>query len=387
MAGLYDCIADGRVKREDLSGCVEFVINDASLFSEMGINTLRSEPNSGFLKCSRSLSNDCECVRYYPDYKRLRSVLGLLKPENFIQCLVNLKSLFDTKNFDVINGFFNKNNVAIRFNDVYVDLNTSRVYIIYVPLISSNYENTCDSILTEEILSAVQSFGNLESEITTELCDLLRAKKPPFEAIAEISRKYGHKPVDYEAVSAVTSLRSDDEPPRSQSPRLEPPRSQPPRPEPPRSQPPRPEPPRSQPQKTEPQRPQPPKPCWNTELIENTGLYLISEKKNVEFPLKYGPNVIGYNKDVDIDLIALNRDVTSHTVSGNHATLYVGMNGSITIEDHSRNGTFILSKSLFGKEKNLERLTPKMKYPVKVGTYLVFADEEMKIVKKKIRNV
>ena len=116
-----------------------------------------------------------------------------------------------------------------------------------------------------------------------------------------------------------------------------------------------------------------------TQVIGNSGLYLISKKRNIEFPLNYGANTVGRSQTVDINLDPFGNKTISHV----HATVYVDADRKITVVDNSsKNGTSIVVKGLFKKSRVL-RLLPKRTYPVYEGNLLVFANEEFVIVRKK----
>ena len=389
MAGLYDYIAEGKVKRDELANCVEFIIMDDDIFSKQGMGMLRAERHSGFIKCSRSLQDGYECVRYSvvnSGFKPLRSVLGKIKAENFVQCLVNLKSIFNISDF-ADEGYMNKNNVAVRFNDVYIDVNSSRAYILYVPLTTLTNDNSCEKILGEEILSAVKSYGNLFSPLTTELCDLIRRNVPAFQAITDVSNRYGIKPVNYELLKTVTDYTPNPEEierniRKEQIERNEIDemignsaqshfghnRVQ--------------QPPFSQVAPVQPVVNDPPKPGkygddTGTQIMQNTGLYLVSKKRREEFPLNFGENIVGRNDEVDIDLVGFNNGTISHS----HATIYVEADGRIAVMDHSKNGTSIVTSGFMGRSK-VEKLVPNKKYYITVGTCLKFSNEEFTIVRK-----
>ena len=411
MAGLYDLLAEGRVKREEDTDGVGFLISDKSLFSEKGMVMLSREHHSGFIKCSRTNQGNAVFLKYNaatPERRTLQSMLVQMTADDFVRCMVNLKSIFDIINFDVNNGFFNRNNVAISFNDVFIDVDSFRAYIMYLPLNSEDNSDSCEYLLGREILTAVSQYVNLCNYMSKELCEAIQRNTPVFQAIAEISGKYRIKSDNYDILCSISSVSA--QPDRNNyisygdntNRRVE----------------------RKKNENYTVIDREPDKHSTDgnayalmmnsqltstdefhgsmdmysssqiyspesdsieqfddsaTQVIGNSGLYLISKKRNIEFPLNYGANTVGRSQTVDINLDPFGNKTISHV----HATVYVDADRKITVVDNSsKNGTSIVVKGLFKKSRVL-RLLPKRTYPVYEGNLLVFANEEFVIVRKK----
>lgn len=393
MAELYDLLAQGKVKREEFSDGVGFVIVDNELFSENGLIMLDRERHSGFLKCSKYDQNGSVCLKYTAinsDCRPLQSLLSQMTADRFVRCLINLKSIFDIINFDINNGFFIRNNVAMSFNDIYVDIGTGLAYIIYIPLQSSVNDDACEYLLGREILNAVGQYVNICNTVSMELCQYIQHGMPTFQAIAEISGKYRIKSDNYEIISPKPSsvvdyhdYRREREERNLDNRRdfFEPNSSR--------------QPGNSQLTSTgefsdnlfqQSSAQLSPQYSDNltqyddtaTQIIINTGLYLISKKRGIEFPLNYGANTVGRNSNVDIDLKSLGNNTISHL----HATIYVDSNKKISVMDNSsKNGTSIVVKG-FARKSRVLRLIPNRNYPVIEGNYLVLANEEFVVVRK-----
>lgn len=367
MADLHKLLNEGKISRTVKGDCVEFLIKSKDIkISDQGIHTLKNEKHCGLIECRMGTRNGENYLRYYvTGLKTLSEAVADITADGFVRYLINLKSVLDIENFDINNGFLNKNNVMIDFDDVYVDANSGKVYLIYIPLVNSkNEDNNCENMLDEAIRNVVKSNPNLSDEITEKLCERLGVGVPAFEALSEVSLKYNIAPVKYDAESDSSDVypAQTTEPSTINRPFAFEMKEQ---------------------RRGLFRRENSVQPAYSedsgTEILADINYYLVSEKLKLEFELPIGTTSIGQNNNTDIDLSALQ----NKAISRYHAEIIVNEYGGMVIKDvgtkgkGSKNGTFII-KGL-GKPS---RLTPNKEYKIGQGSKIRIANVDFIIAKK-----
>lgn len=373
MAELYELLAEGKILRTVKGDCVEFLIKDKDvMLSEQGIHTLKHERHPGLIECYMGTRNGENYFRYYvTGLESFSSVVNKTSTnaESFMKYLVSLKSVLEIENFDVDNGFLNKNNTAIDFNDVYVDTQSGKVYLMYVPLATLNNDsNSCERMLSEAIQRAVKFNINLSDKTTAALCEKLSDGIPVLEAISEVSSKYNLISAEVESQSdnksneknhtngfAQTAEAFSFAPKEKERSIFK----------------------RKNSSELSSNN------IDNTEILEDIHYYMVSEKLKLEFELPVGVTSIGQNNGTDIDLSTLQ----NKAISRYHAEIIVDEYGSMVIKDvgtkqkGSKNGTFIIQRGIMGIEKST-RLTPNKEYKIGQGSKIRIANVDFVIVKK-----
>lgn len=370
MASLYELLNEGKILRTVKGECVEFLIKSKDVaISEQGMHTLKNERHSGLVECFMGTRNGENYLRYYvTGLEPLSAVVIKADAQSFVQYLMNLKSILEIENFDINNGFLNKSNVAIDFNDVYIDTNTGKVYLLYVPLLILNNDNrSCEQMLEDEIQRAVKFNVNLSDKITERLCDRLSSGIPVLEALSEISSKYNVTHAEYgtesdrsvppitQTIDTASGNLSDNTHPGERRSIF----------------------------KREPSVKTTNGDSSATEILEDIHYYLVSEKLNLEFELPVGTTSIGQNNGTDIDLGFLQ----NKAISRYHAEIVVSEYGSIVIKDvgtkqkGSKNGTFIIQSGIMGISKP-SRLTPNKEYKIGQGSKIRIANVDFIVMKK-----
>ncbi len=367
MASLYELLNEGKILRTVTGECVQFLIQSKDIvISEQGIHTLKNERHPGLLECFTGTRNGEIYLRYYvTGLEPLSAVVIKADPQSFVQYLINLKSVLEIENFDINDGFLNKNNIAIDFSDVYVDTNTGKVYLLYVPLVLLNNENCrCELILGSEIQQAVKFNVNLLDKITERLCDRLSSGVPVMEALSEISSKHSITHADYvneidmgvppimQTIDVGSSNLFDNAQTHGRRSIFK----------------------RETSVKIT---------NGATEILEDIHYYFVSEKLNLEFELPVGTTSIGQNNGTDIDLGFLE----NKAISRYHAEIVVSECGGIVIKDvgtkqkGSKNGTFIIQSGIMGISKP-SRLAPNKEYKIGQGSKIRIANVDFIIMKK-----
>lgn len=111
---------------------VTYILEDASLFFPTGYKVLKSQEGKGFVKCNHLTHNGKDKLVYdISKYKTLISLATTFDSVAFLSVFINLlDSLINAKN----NGFMQYDNIDLTYENIYVDCNNFKVYLIYIPI-------------------------------------------------------------------------------------------------------------------------------------------------------------------------------------------------------------------------------------------------------------
>lgn len=139
---------------------LSFILNDNSMFQLTDYKVLHSQKDSCFIKCMKMLYNGKIQLYYFTsELKPLSMLIKSLNENTFLTILSNfLSSIISVKS----NGFLCCKNIDASFNHIYVDPNTYKVSLIYLPLNEHLFE----------------SDAMFENEIKVSLIKLLSASSP-----------------------------------------------------------------------------------------------------------------------------------------------------------------------------------------------------------------
>ena len=111
---------------------VTYILEDTNLFFHTGYKVLKSQEGKGFVKCNHLTHNGKDKLVYdISKYKSLVSLATMFDSVAFLNVFINLlDSLINAKN----NGFMQYDNIDLSFENIYVDCNNYKVYLIYIPI-------------------------------------------------------------------------------------------------------------------------------------------------------------------------------------------------------------------------------------------------------------
>lgn len=108
-----------------------YILEDNAQFISTEYKVLLSQGNGCFIKCMKMLYNG-KIQLYYllSGYKSFANMIPSLDPDSFMTIAANLfGSILDVKN----NGFLSCMNIDISYEHIYVDPNTYKVGLVYLP--------------------------------------------------------------------------------------------------------------------------------------------------------------------------------------------------------------------------------------------------------------
>ena len=123
---------NGHLKEMVCGTNFSYILNDNSIFMPTEYKVLQSQNKSGFLKCMKTLYNGKIQLYYITNgLKPLSYMLRNLDADSFMIIAANLLAdIIEIKNI----GFISCQNIDISLDHIYVEPNTYKVYLLYLPL-------------------------------------------------------------------------------------------------------------------------------------------------------------------------------------------------------------------------------------------------------------
>ena len=147
-----------------------YVLKDPGSLLSVEYKVLQSQTNSVFIPCMKMLHNGNAALYYLvPDNcKPLSTMIPTLNTDRFIHIVGNLlSSIIDVKN----NGFLFCVNIDSSFEHIYVDQNTYKVSLVYLPLGIHEYEDDAsfENALRLHLIRTISENANLTNTRTAQL--------------------------------------------------------------------------------------------------------------------------------------------------------------------------------------------------------------------------
>lgn len=132
-----------------------YILNETNTFLSTEYKVLQSQSNGCFVKCMKMLYNGKIQLFYLAkDFKPFSSMIPSLDADSLLTIISNLFSdIIDVKH----NGFLSCQNIDISFEHIYIDPNTYKVNLVYLPISKRVYD----------------SYAIFENEIRTKLVKLI----------------------------------------------------------------------------------------------------------------------------------------------------------------------------------------------------------------------
>lgn len=165
---------------------VSYLLDDAVRVSETGMKVLKSQEKVGFLHSYFiHFNGKAKLVYLLNEYTSLYALLDTARPDVFLTYLINLFQIIDeSKNI----GFMQYSNIQTRLERIYVDQNTGKIWLVYLPLeqegISMDF-STFTSALFSNIAAAVMERLNLQSNDIQQIVALMQSTSGNFAVVKD----------------------------------------------------------------------------------------------------------------------------------------------------------------------------------------------------------
>ena len=144
-----------------------------NLFSSTEYKVLQSQANGCFVRCMKMLYNGSIQLYYMPEtLKPLSALVQQLDTNSFLTIVANLFTVII--DFNAI-GFLTCQNIDTSFDHVFVDSNTYKVKLVYLPLVKKLYYDNAqfENDLRTSLIKCISTHTNLESDKLKKLSTFL----------------------------------------------------------------------------------------------------------------------------------------------------------------------------------------------------------------------
>lgn len=162
-------LENGQLQEMTCGSNFAYVLNNNGLFLPTEYKVLQSQSSGGFVKCMKMQYNGhVELYYMVNSLKPLSNMLSSMDADSFLVVVTNLfADIIETRS----NGFLSCQNVEMSFDKVFVDPNTLKVSLIYLPLNVHLFDDyaTFESHLRSNLVKLINGISNLSSAKTLKL--------------------------------------------------------------------------------------------------------------------------------------------------------------------------------------------------------------------------
>ena len=201
--------AKGKITEMECGANFACILDDNSSFLPTEYKVLQSQKDSCFVKCVRMLYNGHTELYYFTeDLKPLSSLLSSIDTKQFLTILCNLfGAVISAQN----NGFLTCKNIDASFERIYIDENTYKVKLVYLPLKEHLFND--DNAFENDIRTAlIRLIGDLPTLSTPKMkqvaADLQNGSLNLESLYSKLSGKTGFTPKDSSENSRPSSSHS-----------------------------------------------------------------------------------------------------------------------------------------------------------------------------------
>ncbi len=162
---------------------IRYSLSKQEDFSKIEHKVLMSQKDQGFLECSIVTCNGkLQLVYDVSGYKPLSIMATRLSSEEFYQIV---SELYKMAEFINSNGFMKNDHVVISLDKIYVDHQTKKVYLIYLPvnIVPGEKGETIEASIKKIILHIILNHNSLYDNSIQELYDDIKSKELSLEII------------------------------------------------------------------------------------------------------------------------------------------------------------------------------------------------------------
>ena len=167
-------LENGHLQEMGCGSNFAYIVKDHASFLPTEYKVLQSQASNSFIKCMKMLFNGKVQLYYLTEgYKPLSSLLPRIDAENFMVIVSNiLADVLDVKS----NGFLSCANIDISFEKIFVDPNTYKVRLVYLPLKNRLYDDVSafENDLRTSLVKIISGISTLSSSKTIQLSAYLQ---------------------------------------------------------------------------------------------------------------------------------------------------------------------------------------------------------------------
>lgn len=187
-------VEKGYITEMECGSNFAYILNDNGSFLSTEYKVLQSQTDSCFVKCMKMLYNGKVQLYYLTkSLKSFASMIPTLDADSFLTIMANLFSdIIDVKH----NGFLSCQNIDISFERIYVDPNTYKVSLVYLPINKKIYDDNSsfENEIRTGLVKLISGVSSLSTSKTMQLASDLSNGTLSLEDV--YSRIKGGKRVD-----------------------------------------------------------------------------------------------------------------------------------------------------------------------------------------------
>ncbi len=162
-------IENKQIKELNCGVNLSYILDNNGLFLPTEYKVLQSQSDGSFIRCMKMIYNGKVQLYYLLNgLKSMSAMVPLLDPDSFCVVVSNLfTGIIETQS----NGFLSCQNVELSFDHIYVDPNTLKVSLIYLPLSAHLFDEyaSFENELRSNLVKVMDNHYTLTSPRTARL--------------------------------------------------------------------------------------------------------------------------------------------------------------------------------------------------------------------------
>lgn len=161
-----------RVELKKYGNNFAYILDNIEKFLNTDYKVLQGQISENFIPCMKILYNGKQELFYLvEEHKSFSSVLNAVNADKLNKIMINLlTNIIEVKN----NGFLNVQNIDLAWENIFVDMNTLQVKLVYLPISVKLFDSydEFDRTLRSNMIKAITTiYGDLDSVITEIISD------------------------------------------------------------------------------------------------------------------------------------------------------------------------------------------------------------------------
>lgn len=199
------------IEKKDITN-ISYILEDNSLFFQTGYKVLQNQENNGFIKAVKVIHNGKVRLLYdISKYKSLLSIISMINGQEFLTILSKLLEIICEASK---NGFMQIENININFEDIYVDINNFNIYLIYIPVVCNDDNNSnleFEDKFKTTLIKIISSNRNINNELVSRMYSHLNTKSITLEDLREYVSTLNYSSKTYEKNRYINNNGSNEE--------------------------------------------------------------------------------------------------------------------------------------------------------------------------------
>lgn len=199
---MNDLILDNLIKEKRDITNISYILEDSSLFFEIGYKVLQNQEKNGFIKAVKVIHNGK--IKLIYDISKYKSLASIMPGLNAASFLIIMSKLFDIICETIENGFMQIENININFENIFIDTNNLSVNLIYIPVnteCNGNSKSLFEERLKGNIARAISANRNIDNELGNKLYSNLSLANNTIEMLRDYINTLSYTNTNYNQIN------------------------------------------------------------------------------------------------------------------------------------------------------------------------------------------